>query len=221
MKETVISLTDRNPSLDFRWEIPASDLMLTLEQLQRTMEHYHFQKAEQCEFLQLQKQIKEVLQCRGILLTLPDNMRQEAVPYGKMVLHRQDTVLGAMTLGKEYDELQKAYTEKQQLSQSYRMEMLGMEYLRKAYALFNEAVNAEGFGYLGEYHYLEDSRQILQACTYLQSKQFTTIEYNRYGVLVPSKSVLFKAALKQQEARQDCMNTCASCTAFQCSFRRH
>lgn len=220
MNETAISLTDQHPSLDFRWAISASDLMLSPEQLQRTMEHYHFPKTEECEFLQLQKQIKEVVQCRGILLALPDNMRQEAAPYGKMVLHRQDTVLGAMTLGTEYDELQKAYTEKQQLSQSYRMEMLGMEYLRKAYALFNEAVSAEGLGYLGEYHYLEDSRQILQACNYLQSKQFTTIAYNRYGVLMPSKSVLFKAALKQ-EAGSGCVNTCASCTAFQCSFRSH
>ena len=201
MNETAISLTDQHPSLDFRWAISASDLMLSPEQLQRTMEHYHFPKTEECEFLQLQKQIKEVVQW-------------------KMVLHRQDTVLGAMTLGTEYDELQKAYTEKQQLSQSYRMEMLGMEYLRKAYALFNEAASAGGLGYLGEYHYLEDSRQILQACNYLQSKQFTTIAYNRYGVLMPSKSVLFKAALKQ-EAGSGCVNTCASCTAFQCSFRRH
>ena len=77
MNETAISLTDQHPSLDFRWAIPASDLMLSPEQLQRTMEHYHFPKTEECEFLQLQKQIKEVVQCRGILLALPDNMRQE------------------------------------------------------------------------------------------------------------------------------------------------
>ena len=220
MKETATSLTDQTRILDFRREIPADELLLTEEELQPIMERFHFPETERGEFLLLQGQIKEVLQCRGILLTLPEEIRQEAVPYGKMVLHRQDTVLGAITLGEGYDRLQKDYTEKQQLSQSYRMEMLGMEYLQKGYVLFNEAVHAEGLGYPGEYHYLEEAQQILQACTYLKSKQFMAIDYNRYGVLTPSKSVIFKASLKQGTG-QNCTNTCANCTAIHCSFRRH
>ena len=219
MKETATSLTDQNRILDFRREIPAAELLLTDEELQPIMEHFHFPETERSEFLLLQKRIEEVLQCRGILLTLPKEIKQEAVPYGKMVLHRQDSVLGAITMGEGYDRLQKDYTEKQQLSQSYRMEMLGMEYLRKGYTLFNEAVHAEGLGYPGEYHYLEDSQQILQACDYLKSKQFMAVDYNRYGVLIPSKSVIFKASLKQGTG-PDCTNTCAVCTAIHCSFRR-
>ena len=219
MKETETSSIDQNRMLDFRREIPVDELLLTEEELQSVMEHFHFPEAERDEIFLLQGQIKGVLQCRGIFLTLPEAIRQEAVPYGKMVLHRQDTVLGAITLGESYDRLQKDYMERQQLSQSYRMEMLGMEYLRKGYALFNKSVYEEGLGYPGEYHYLEDSQQIRQACIYLKNKQFMAIDYNRYGVLTPSKSVIFKASLKQG-AGSNCTNICASCTAIHCSFRR-
>lgn len=219
MNGTGTSLTNGINDLVFQMEIPSAKLLLTREQMEQAMVRFHFPSENLDEFMQLQEELGKVLQCKGILLSLPDQMRQGGVPYGKFVLHRQDTMLGAITLGKEYDRLQQDYTTRQQIGQAYRLETLGMEYLRQAYQLFNAAVGENGLGFPGEYHYLETQQQLQQACVYLEEKDFTAITCNKYGVLVPSKSVLFRTALKQK-APGECGNTCAGCPALQCSFRQ-
>ena len=216
MSATEISLTD---TLEFQKEIPTESLLLTGEEMEQALKRYHFPTEEREEFLDLQDKIREVLQAQGILLTLPVKLRQSPVTYGRQMLQNRDTMLGAITLGEGYDELQQAYTKERQVGQAYRMETLGMEYLRRCYEWFNQAVGLDGKGYPGAYHYLESAQEICRACDYLAEKQFTVLHCNAQGVLIPAKSVIFKTEL-HREKRESCAHSCEICRAVHCSFRQ-
>lgn len=162
------------------------------------IERYHFDEND-----------KELIKSTGIFLT-------GIITIIAVVSYRQENLVCAVTLGKQYDELEALVEESGNLLLAYCMECMGLELLSKAYAKVNEAVFQETGKWMGAYHFEDSDR--LKVENELAKALGEKGIYWKNGMLHPLKSVLFTAEYKENRTESGCHN-CEQCDNLTCSFR--
>ena len=146
---------------------------------------------------------------------------------GVPLLDTEQSALVAMTLGEGVDRLQEYYEREHALSESYMVECVANELLLQMYADFNESYPKFHRRYVKRYVFVGeeiplDGMQKLLAEVYgrqpAEIGQENDITANEYGVLQPSKSVVFFALLSDNPGQQ-CQGICMNCGNLECENR--
>lgn len=124
-----------------------------------------------------------------------------------------------MSLGKGLDELQESYTKRGLLLESYMLETLASELLRKGYAAYNRYVEADGTWHVARYHFLGSEDDFpLEMLPDLLKERTDLVSCNSSFYMEPKKSVAFVAELTQDQTVQ-CEGICVGCGRNDCPNR--
>ena len=132
--------------------------------------------------------------------------------------------LVAMTLGKGPDILEETYTEAGKLTEAYMVECLSNEILLGMYSEFNQLYARFHRRYVTRYVFIGDDIPVSQMKDILDKLQqcgensTAEIVANEYGVLTPSKSVVFYAMLSDDPYVR-CEGVCVGCHNTNCDNR--
>lgn len=152
---------------------------------------------------------EEAFWTKGKMKNSPERQGQSALVYEYVV----------MSLGKGLDELQERYTERGLLLESYMLETLASELLRKGYAAYNRYVEADGTWHVARYHFLGSEDDFpLEMLADLLKCLTDRVSCNRYFYMEPKKSVAFVAELTQDQTVQ-CEGICVGCGRNDCPNR--
>lgn len=131
----------------------------------------------------------------------------------------------AMTLGAGVDRLQESYIRKEQLEKSYMLECIANELLLKMYKEFNKAYARFHRRYVMKYVFIGNDISLTEIPKLLEEikgkkngEDSNEIRSNEYGVLFPSKSVVFYAVLSENP-KAECEGICARCENTSCENR--
>lgn len=128
----------------------------------------------------------------------------------------------AMSLGEGIDKLESSLMEKQQLSDGYMLECIASELLLLMYVEFNSNYARFHRRYVERYVFVGDEIPLEELPEILNDIKRDTsgigVKANEYGVLVPSKSVVFYAVLTDK-ADTVCEGICFSCNNIYCENR--
>ncbi len=136
----------------------------------------------------------------------------ELVKVQMWIGYREDGVVCAITLGKQYDQLSDVVTE--HLLLSYCMECVGMEMLSKAYERVNQHVYERKGCWIGDYQFPEGGKAQKQ----LEKLQGVSVEWKN-GMMHPAKSVVLVAEYVEEQSRSGCEH-CMHCGNVDCVFRK-
>ena len=122
------------------------------------------------------------------------------------------------SLGRAIDEYQNMFLSKENIQQAYIVDCLGLELLSLAYDKIDEILHDKTGLFAGGYQFAGSDvfplEELPEAMKKLGQKK---IRYNDAYVLLPKKSVVFKAPLFRE--KQEKHSKCSSCNAKNCSFR--
>ncbi len=136
--------------------------------------------------------------------------------YSRLPLEQAE--LMAMTLGREVDARQEIYLKHENLTAAYMMECICSEVLLSLYQELNNQY-AEQYGcYIKRYHFIGEKISLEEMPKILELLEQDQITCNRYGVLMPKKSVVFFAETTNQQ-KEECRGICQYCTRTDCSNR--
>lgn len=122
----------------------------------------------------------------------------------------------AMSLGKGIDCLQKRYSERDWLLQSYMLESLSSEILRKGYDAYSQYMGDKTGWHAVRYHFLGSEEAFPIELLPGLIKEFTPrITCNPALYMLPSKSVVFISELTQ-DAGVECEGICVGCADRYC-----
>ena len=163
--------------------------------IEQVMRKYHFSTEEKEALQQVYEKVRTYMAPYAIYRI---NTRMRGVP----LLDAEQSALVAMTLGEGVDRLQEYYEREHALSESYMVECVANELLLQMYADFNQSYPKFHRRYVKRYVFVGeeiplDGMQKLLAEVYGRQPadigQENDITANEYGVLQPSKSVVFFA----------------------------
>lgn len=182
--------------------------------LRNTIKKYHFQDAdkEQLTFI-----YDEICNSCNPYAIYRINHRTTGVRY----IDESQTAVCAITLGRAMDDILEAYKEEKLLSEAYMAECLAGELLLRMYDIFNQEYSKFHRRYVNRYVFPGDVIPLTSIQTVLEDiydnhpLEDREIVANEYGVLLPSKSVVFYALLTDNP-KQICAGICASCGRTDC-----
>jgi len=177
-------------------------LILTKADLKKMIGRYHFRDTD---FLSLERQYKRI-----------ENYVFASVTY--KVEEDNRTTFCAVTLGDMFDALQDNCTKKGDMSAVYQMECLGMELLNKAYQELETTILEEKGLFIKQYNFPTQEELLLKSNVFLKKLQVKEIRTTKKGVLIPKKSVFYRAIVSKQEGSA-CGDICANCTNKMCENR--
>lgn len=124
-----------------------------------------------------------------------------------------------MSLGSSLDSLQENYHEKEQLSESYMLEVLASELLLMGYGAYNRYVKGERNLHVARYHFPGSEEDFpLEMVPELLEGFPGQITCNTAFCMIPKKSVAFVAELTRG-GRMQCEGICAGCHNMRCPNR--
>ncbi len=162
--------------------------------MQKFMERYHFEPKD-----------REMVEATVRFVC-------ELVKVQMWIGYREDGIVCAITLGKQYDQLSDVVTE--HLLLSYCMECVGMEMLSKAYERVNQHVYERKGCWIGDYQFPEGGKAQKQ----LEKLQEVSVEWKN-GMMHPAKSVVLVAEYVEEQSRSGCEH-CMHCGNVDCVFRK-
>lgn len=182
------------------------------------IEKYHFDEAKEKELIGVYDQM---LLGIGAYAAYRINTRVTGV---KEIDNNQSAIV-AMTLGAGVDRLQESYIRKEQLEKSYMLECIANELLLKMYKEFNKAYARFHRRYVMKYVFIGNDISLTDIPKLLEEikgkkngEDSNEIRANEYGVLFPSKSVVFYAVLSENP-KAECEGICAGCENTSCQNR--
>ncbi len=174
---------------------------------------------------------------RELLLQVYENVRRYMTPYavyrinsrmrGNPLIDNNQCAMVAMTLGDGVDRLQQYYEQEDELAESYMVECLANELLLFMYAEFNRSYPRFHRRYVQRYVFIGEELPLtcmgeivdeIYGRNHQGEKQEQDIRANEYGVLLPSKSVVFFAILSENPS-QNCQGICINCGNVNCENR--
>ena len=164
--------------------------------IEQVMRKYHFSTEEKEALQQVYEKVRTYMAPYAIYRI---NTRMRGVP----LLDAEQSALVAMTLGEGVDRLQEYYEREHALSESYMVECVANELLLQMYADFNQSYPKFHRRYVKRYVFVGEENDITA---------------NEYGVLQPSKSVVFFALLSDNP-EQHCQGICMNCGNLECENR--
>lgn len=160
---------------------------------------------------------------------------------GVALIDDHPSAIVAMTLGEGVDRLQEYYDREHALEESYMVECIANELLLLMYAEFNRSYPKFHRRYVKRYVFVGDEIPLDSMCGLLEEiygkpdkksgnpaegqepmaqglQSESQIIANAYGVLSPSKSVVFFAILSENPGTQ-CQGICMNCGNLECENR--
>lgn len=169
-------------------------------QIEHFMKRYHFDGKD-----------RELIQSTGVFLA-------GLLTVESVVCCGQEQAVCAVTLGRNYDELESVVEKSGNLLLGYCIECFGMEFLSKAYEKINELFFGDTGKWLGTYLFL-DSADGETWKTATSALKAVGISWEK-GMLYPLKSVVFSAQYKDKPEKFNC-HDCEKCSNLTCSFREN
>ena len=182
----------------------------------RIIEKYHFESSHMDMLTQIYYSILECATPHAIY-------RINQWVTGDMLIDSNQAAVAAITLGEEVDELQEAYTASGKLLEAYMVDCIADEMLLYLYGEFNKIYERFHRRYVYRYVFVGDSiplsdmRDILIK---IGGKDLDTMDINanEFGVLTPSKSVVFYALISDNPSNR-CGGICESCNNPECDYK--
>lgn len=148
---------------------------------------------------------------------------------GNKEIDSNQAALVAMTLGADIDKLQEKYEKEGELERAYMLDCLSNELLLNMYSEFNNAYARFHRRYVSKYHFIGTDIKLDKVSELLGDLYRKTINddteggenmigSNEYGVLTPSKSVIFYALLSDNPTTI-CEGVCVGCSNLECENR--
>lgn len=185
--------------------------------IDRVVEKYHFSVEDRESLLLVYDKVRSYMAPYALYRI---NNRMRGVP----LIDKEQSAIVAMTLGEGIDRLQDYYEKRNELSESYMVECLASELLLQMYAEFNQNYPKFHRRYIKRYVFIGEElplsmMQSLLDELYGKNEESNTdkmeITANPYGVLMPSKSVVFFAILSDNPS-QKCQGICQNCGNIEC-----
>lgn len=188
--------------------------------IEHVMRKYHFSAEEKSIMMQVYEKVRAHMAPYAAYRV---NTRMRGIP----LIDAEQSVLVAMTLGEGVDHLQEYYEKEHALLESYMVECVANELLLQMYSDFNLGYPKFHRRYVKRYVFVGDDIPLASMQGLLQEiygrlpaeiGQENDVTANEYGVLLPSKSVVFFALLSE-DPRQKCQGICLNCGNQECENR--
>lgn len=178
------------------------------------MSKYHFDDSSRGDIINIYSQMKTLITPYAIY-----RINQKAT--GIKIIDDCQAAVVAMTLGSAIDELQEEYTRNGVLDAAYIMDCISNELLLNMYEEFNRLYGKYHRRYIKKYIFLGNEIALTKSHELLRMiNEEHDIEANEYGVLKPTKSVVFYALLSDNP-NENCERICAGCNNLDCSNREN
>ncbi|MGN0368047.1 MAG: hypothetical protein ACI4EK_04630 [Wujia sp.] len=192
-----------------RMNLEQPDMELFLD---KVIHKYHFQSEDKEQMRTLYAQMREVMSPCAIYRI---NNRMRHIP----LIDNSPTAVTALTLGDGVDELQEILMRKSALSECYMIDCMANELLLQLYTEFNKLYPKFHRRYVQRYLFVGDDipmTKMQELLLDIDAKEEITA--NEYGVLQPTKSVVFFAILSDNPSTR-CEGICMNCHNEQCENR--
>ncbi|MBE5933218.1 MAG: hypothetical protein E7263_07345 [Lachnospiraceae bacterium] len=182
--------------------------------IKSTMKKYHFSDTDDKALSDIYGEIVEKCQPYAIYRI---NHRTTGIRY----IDESQTAVCAITMGQAMDDILDGYKDEKMLDKAYMAECLASEMLLRMYDVFNQEYSKYHRRYVNRYIFIGDTIPLTNMQTILDDiydnddPENREIRANEYGVLIPSKSVVFYALLTDNP-KQICAGICASCGRADC-----
>lgn len=180
------------------------NLYMEEKSLAQILSRYHFRKSDEA-------------QIRGLTECLMQTA-EPALYYAPCTQEDVRRLAVLVTLGAGVDEMQSAFTQKGQLSESYMIECIAMELLGNAYEQSAEKIYSHYGLWIGEFAFLGDRVPIEETEALFRILQPREISYNQAYMFTPRKTVAFYTELTQKRQESYC-NQCETCRNTKCANR--
>lgn len=180
------------------------------------MEKYHFEEKDKEDITGVYERLMECISPCAIY-------RINQWITGIKKIDENQSALVAITLGKGPDELQNEFVDENKLQEAYMVDCVANEILINLYDEFNKTYAkfhrryVSGYIFIGEEIPLTKMRDLLGKLRGKDS-EILDIKSNEFGVLTPSKSVVFYALLSDNP-NYACEGICAGCNNANCDSR--
>lgn len=182
--------------------------------IKTTLKKYHFNESDEKCLGEIYDEIVGSCQPYAIYRI---NHRTTGIRY----IDESQTAVCAITMGAKMDEILEAYKDEKKLDEAYMADCLAGEMLLHMYDVFNQEYSKFHRRYVNRYVFIGDTIPLTNMQTILDDIYDTEeidnreIVANEFGVLIPSKSVVFYALLTDNP-KQICAGICASCGREDC-----
>ncbi len=182
--------------------------------IRNTLKKYHFNETDEKTLGEIYDQIADSCQPYAIYRI---NHRTTGIRY----IDESQTAVCAITMGQKLDTLLDTYKEEKKLDEAYMADCLAGEMLLRMYDVFNQEYSKFHRRYVNRYVFIGDTIPLTNMQTILddiydnEPMEDREIIANEFGVLIPSKSVVFYALLTDNP-KQICAGICASCGREDC-----
>lgn len=182
--------------------------------IRNTLKKYHFNDADEEKLTNIYEEIVDKCEPYAIYRI---NHRTTGIRY----IDESQTAVCAISMGQAMDDILDSYKEDRKLDEAYMADCLAGEMLLYMYDVFNQEYSKFHRRYVNRYVFIGDTIPLTNMQTILndiydtESVENREIVANEYGVLIPSKSVVFYALLTDNP-KQICAGVCASCGREDC-----
>lgn len=206
-----------------------ADTKKTDEMIDTVMSHYHFKEEDK-------EALAEVLRQLRLVIAPYAEYKINQHTTGVDMIDRGTSAVVAMSLGAGVDELMSRLLKDERLQEAYMLDCLSSELLLEMYREFNTSYARFHRRYVDRYVFVGGSIPLTEMAGILEylhagagakdgvrddfgdSNNNDLITANEYGVLTPSKSVVFYAILSENPSTV-CGGICYSCDRDECENR--
>lgn len=182
--------------------------------IKSTLKKYHFNETDEKDLIEIYDEI--VGKCNPYAI-YRINHRTTGVRY----IDESQTAVCAITMGRAMDDILEGFKVEKMLDKAYMADCLAGEMLLSMYDIFNQEYSKFHRRYVNRYVFigdtipLTDMQNILDDIYDNEDMENREITANEYGVIMPSKSVVFYALLTDNP-KQICAGICARCGRIDC-----
>lgn len=193
---------------------------LNESELQESYRRNHFDQAvDFWEYRKTYDGLKNMIKCRGLWKKVS---YEEICAFIKLSCSGDgDFILGAVTLGNEYDQYELEQNAAEDYSEVYRMDCIAMDMLKVSYEDYGRQIAAQTGQYLKEFQFLGEDLPIE-----LIGEILPELEADQYGItcndsfmMTPKKTVVFLAELVGDKEKSNC-HICDNCGNLECGSRK-
>ena len=183
--------------------------------IRTTLKKYHFNDADEKTMGEIYDEI--ISRCEPYAI-YRINHRTTGIRY----IDESQTAVCAITMGQAMDDILETMKEEKKLDEAYMADCLAGEMLLHMYDIFNQEYSKFHRRYVNRYVFVGDNIPLTNMQGLLddiydnEDADKREIVANEYGVLLPSKSVVFYALLTDNP-KQICAGICASCGREDCN----
>lgn len=180
--------------------------------LERVRKKFHYSETQADEFQTVAGEMLPLIREEAIWESKAASVKHQN-QRGKCNVIYESVV---MSLGNGIDCLQERYSEREQLSQSYMIDVLASEILMQGYDAYKRYIRANTDWHVVRYHFLGSEEEFpFEMLPQLLKDLTQQITCNSAFCMCPQKSVAFIAELTQDESVQ-CKGVCAGCNNTYC-----